>query len=547
MNVLRKWWQFFLLVVLRRQAQTAAPEVPEVSPLLTPFVPPLPDPPAKPDIVPLLAMDIIPPPDQPPIGLPPPVRPKWAKPKGLERLAHRPKPEQIEKPKVPRKPRTPRPDTKPDADPEQWGQYYFRNAILDQLDNYFIYLKRMRHHAKDAYDLHRQLGIQIMPQSAVQAFDNWRSEGDMHAVSAWWREHRPGFGAIAYGMDRNSMAVEAMSFADLSPEQWESIGGAYDNPRTRGLHRQVTFTSGEPLLLPSGEKVRSLIMWVPKFLYFYKYQRTPPDVQSISDGDVYCMTVYWDRLDGHSKGFEKRNKGGVPQEYAVCVDHAGEVRVLRQLISDPVLLKGRHGGRRGESFAIPHKHWSIPTKHLNWAVGRLDHSPEDYLRRCFLEAALMYESAALGSMIRVEIVKGDMTATFGVDSKRTAYFFKDRDITAQALTSSGTRAPIFHSVRPHVRHTKTGEHGVRMHFRGLREFQWAGYRVSITVPGRDHFILPEVDIGSVSLPEGKKIPKGFVGMDVVGKVLADKLKREREGNGIAAKPQADADDRGRGK
>jgi hypothetical protein len=34
-----------------------------------------------------------------------------------------------------------------------------------------------------------------------------------------------------------------------------------------------------------------------------------------------------------------------------------------------------------------------------------------------------------------------------------------------------------------------------MHFRGVRRFTWAGYKVKITVPGKDHPMLEEVDIG----------------------------------------------------
>jgi hypothetical protein len=32
-------------------------------------------------------------------------------------------------------------------------------------------------------------------------------------------------------------------------------------------------------------------------------------------------------------------------------------------------------------------------------------------------------------------------------------------------------------------------------FRGERDFDWAGYHVKITIPGRDHFLLNEFDVG----------------------------------------------------
>jgi hypothetical protein len=147
----------------------------------------------------------------------------------------------------------------------------------------------------------------------------------------------------------------------------------------------------------------------------------------------------------------------------------------------------------------------VPIEYLSWAVGRIDASPEEILRRTFIEAAMMYQNASLGSMIRVEASKGGLTATFGVEIKRTAYFFKDRDVTVNTLTASGRRKPIFHIVRPHLRHTKKGEIVVPMHFSGLKDFDWAGYKVGITVPGRDHMHLTNFDVGQQEIfPKGEK-------------------------------------------
>lgn len=470
-----------------------------------PPLPPPPGPPA-PDVVPLLAMDIIPPP-QP--------RPKWAKPQGLEQRAPRvPRQPNLDKPK---RERAPRPATRPDDDPERWGQFYFRDAILDQLDVYFMYLKRMKHKDRDAYDLHRQLGIQIMPRSAINAFDQWRTGGDEMALSAWWRENRPAFGAIAYGVDRDSLYDESVTVLDAPPEYF-----ADRPPCDLGkARRQALHTRGETITLRSGESVITGVLWVPKFLYFQKYKNPPAEVERIAEGDVYKMTVYWDRLDNRVRT-HTHNKGGIPQSYALCVDGAGQVRVLRMLLDTSEHLRERRGINRGHHFTIPNKRWRIPSHVLWWATGRLDFSPEEYLRRCFLEAALMYEHSALGSMIRVEASKGKLSATFGVDVKRTSYFFKDRDVTAEALTAAGTRIPIFHSVRPHTRNTNHGEVGVRMHFRGLREFGWAGYRVKITVPGRDHRPLPEFNVGAVDRTQGT------VGMKELGARLASMI---REGKG----------------
>jgi len=483
--------------------------------------------PAPETIIPLLAMDIVPPVETAERYAEP--RAKWVKPKGLDLIKRAERAESAEpKPKAPPRPKRPRPQLRPDENPERWGQYYFRDAILDQLDRYFVYLKRMRQHDKDAYELHRRIGIQVMPGSAVQAFDNWRSEEGMDDLSAWWKENRPGFGAISYGIDFDSMDEERNLIVDLPPEAMPK-----ERPDWKAKHRILTISGGNDFRDEyTGTMVKPGILWVPKFLYFHKYRKPPPEIQRVVDGDVYSMTVYWDRVDHRSKRFDKRHKGGIPQDYAICVERAtGAVRVLRMLINERVHIRHKHGPDKGLMFSIPNKHWGIATEYLSWACGRGDASPEDFLRRCFIEAALMYEHGAMGSMIRIEATKGGrakdggMVATFGVDVKRMSYFFKDRDITAATLTERGTRRPIFHIVRPHMRRTKKGETAVHMHFSGLREFDWAKYHIKITVPVLDHLALPELPIGSDHAEKGERRPKGALGMAEYGDCIVEHLNK----------------------
>jgi hypothetical protein len=94
-------------------------------------------------------------------------------------------------------------------------------------------------------------------------------------------------------------------------------------------------------------------------------------------------------------------------------------------------------------------------------------------------------------MVRIAASKGNMTAVFTVSIKRMAYFFQDRDVV---INERGHSKPVFHIVRAHVR--KDGS-TVPFHFRGLREFEWAGYKIKITVPFRDHQSLATWDKGCV--------------------------------------------------
>ena len=438
----------------------------------------------------LLAMDIIPPPiprETPKIApLSEPVFPhkraKWAKPKGLEKI----KPVERLASDKPRQPRKPKPVSHPATeDPEQWGQYYFRDSILDQLDLYFTYLKRMRTRDRDAYALHRKLGIALMPRSAIKTFDSWRNNDEEMELSAWWKNNRPGFGAVAYGIDASAEKTDHTFFVDRPSRTKED-----DDWEPQGFGRLATITSTN--IQTKWGKAGAI--WTPRFLYFHKYNRRkrPLEFQSVPDGDVYAMTVYWDH--GH-KDMRKRRElrhGGIPQDYGVWVSPDGQVEVLR-MRRDPSSFTARQGSDRGKRFTIPSGGWRIPTDYLEWTQGNVHNSPRQMLRKMFIEAALMYESAEMGSMVRIEVSKENLTAVFGVEIKRMSYFFKDRDIT---VNINGRRHPIFHIVRPHERVTKHGIKYVPMHFRGLKKFTWAGHGVSITVPGRDHFPLPEMNVGA---------------------------------------------------
>jgi hypothetical protein len=501
--------------------------------------------PVRPTVADVLAAGLVPPPDAPPLPSPfIPSRPgKWVQPKGLDKLTRRGKePDAEPKPKPKPKPKPISQPAQRAEDPEQWGQYYFRDAILDQLETYFVYLKRMRHTDPDSYQLHRRLGIHVVPQSTVKAFDNWRNSGEFDELSTWFRQTLPGFGAISYGIHRVAQKWESFKIGDFSAEdleawnaerrreQVEALAGRrpakyfYDRGGWGGQIGTMTF-GGKDTGIVTGVTTDFAVPWSPKFLYFRKLEKPGPDIERSHGADVYTMTVYWDRTKHSSKSFLKKYKGAA-QEYAVCIDRiSGEVRILRQRWDEPKTVQIRHPKKNeryikgGVSFSIPQKQWRIPTEYCSWASGHLDHSPEDYLRRVFIEAALMYESAAMGSMVRIEVTRGNLAATFGIDVKRMAYFFKDRDIE---VNDRGTRKRILHIVRPYV--DKNGRE-VKMHFRGAHEFDWANYHVSVTVPGRDHFLLPEHNVGAHSLPRDLGMPKAYIDNAKLGDWLHDRMKQ----------------------
>lgn len=339
---------------------------------------------------------------------------------------------------------------------EIYGEFNFRDTILDQLERYWVYLKRMKLRDKDSFELYSKFGAKVVPPATFLLQDGWRkSEEDKDKfvdkhLSAWWKSHRPSFGCITYGMTKRIEDDELTAIPD--------------------------------------DKDKSLKLWIPKFLYFVKYKCPPPEVQLMSGGDIYKMTVWWDKPQDKSK-WGKAQKGGRPDEFAVFISADGEtIKILKLLKTEMVEVPSKRNGL--DKFRIPKTAWAFPEHHCSSAKDE-GLTVQQYLIHLFCQATYAYERTNY-SMLRIAVMNGNLTAVFSVDPRRMAYFFQDRDIT---LTEHGVKKKIFHMVRPHERVVGGNKKHVKLHFRGLREFEWAGYRVRITVPGRDHFLPDEMDIG----------------------------------------------------
>lgn len=367
---------------------------------------------------------------------------------------------------------------------ELYGEYNFRDTILEQLERYFVYLKRMKKNSPDDFALYSELGAILVPYIAVHS--DWATKSEfperartkMPKLSPWFKTHRPTFGCVVFGA----------------------------NP----LAERHELTDKKPYAKNGG-------LMVPKFMYFSKYKQPPPEVQRRNGGDTYSLTVWWDRP--HDP--ESKRKHGTPTEYAVFVSKDGdELDILKQCETKMIRTLAKKHKKKKLYFHIPQRCWQIPKFYKEWADDH-NENVRVHLGHLFNHAMESYEEAHY-SMIRVAVKKDDMTAVFSVNVRRMAYFFKDRDYV---LNEHGARKPVFHMVRAHPRNTKTGEHSVRFHFRGEKNFSWAGYAVSVTVPGRDHFMLQDIDIGfSNEFWLSKKERKTFAHMPEIAKRIADGIK-----------------------
>jgi hypothetical protein len=337
------------------------------------------------------------------------------------------------------------------AESEFYGEFNFRDTILEQLDLYWYYLARMKKRDPDAYEFYKQVGIVLIPYaSKFITYDNIRKTkeklkltaeeiADMKKrinLSQWFSQVRPAFGCIATGI--------------TVPDEAEMLASAM-----------------------SGEKDK---LWIPRFIYFNKYAWPPVNLQQVSGGCVYCLTIWWDH-----PGVRKL-KHGVPQEYGVHLSEDGKIKLLR--------------------WKTQWNSWEFPAEFKRMAKVR-GVDAQTLFGVIFCDLLHQWEHAHY-SMVRVTVTKGEHSATFGVAANRIPYFFKDRDIT---LTRKGRKERIFHPVRPHF--DRNGK-AVPMTFRGLQDFKWAGYDVHISVPGKDHpdfdreFDVGLVDISGMSKAERRK-------------------------------------------
>ena len=116
---------------------------------------------------------------------------------------------------------------------ETYGNFYYFDNLLDQIESYFYYVKRMKAHDAEAYELYENIGGHIVNDTAGLS---------CHELPAAWRHgYRPSFGLVHYAGDK-----------------WDDDEG-----------------------------------WVPKLLYFTKC-RWAYNVQGVNaPGDIYHCSFFY--------------------------------------------------------------------------------------------------------------------------------------------------------------------------------------------------------------------------------------------------------------
>jgi hypothetical protein len=351
---------------------------------------------------------------------------------------------------------------------ELHSQFSFRDTILDQLDRYFFYLNRMKRHDPDSFYLYGQVGGVLVPFVGVP--DYWRlgdtdTKEEQRYLSPWFLHTRPTFGCVAYATSSEAEKIER-----------------------------------------EGDKGKAE-RWIPKFIYFHKYARNavPAEIQPVRKaGDIYKMTIWWDRKDTRNK----RHKWGKPDDYGIFIDGDGNMRVLKLLEPSWHILP--KGGKFSE------RKWCIPHHQQEYAE-RHGSNPQRFISNTFVETARRWEEVA-SVMAKISVRRGEQFACFAVDIHRLPYFFKDRDYV---LGPKGTRKPIVHLVRPHVRPDSSV---AKFRIRGEQRFTWAGYEVGVTFPGLDHIMWEELGVHVLDGQKAKELKiKDARPMKYLGKLIRDNI------------------------
>jgi hypothetical protein len=239
-----------------------------------------------------------------------------------------------------------------------------------------------------------------------------------------------------------------------------------DTAATRAAWGGVLFSQGDKR--PNEDAC----IW-PSFLYFRKLRR--PSAVEPFRGDVYHIVALYDQRDVAKHW---RSRLLFPVEYHLGIDKAGETHLLKERFFERLAIEpGRRGGRRSTRFRLRTQQWHWP----NWLPAfAADNgtTAEDYARDMF--AMILANHLSASSKLIVRVRKDNRVAAFGIDVKRTKYFFADRELTA--LATDGKRKRIFHSVRAHPRATLVHKPEVCAHYRGLRQFDWQGYAIAIVHP-----------------------------------------------------------------
>jgi hypothetical protein len=176
-----------------------------------------------------------------------------------------------------------------------------KQDLLEQLDEYQIYAKRLRKWDVESYQMFRRLGMYVPPSDMLA--DRCRLEPAV-------LKNPPGFGAVAIGLACKEIA---------------------------------------------GEKERTI---PARFCYFRKLDRPGSDIERRGEGVIYRAHLYWD--DHKDKVLEQKRGFGIGRDFAVHLAPDGTIHALRMRQPQVQVIRHKHGRYRGHESTVVHQRWGLP-------------------------------------------------------------------------------------------------------------------------------------------------------------------------------------------
>lgn len=242
-----------------------------------------------------------------------------------------------------------------------------------------------------------------------------------------------------------------------------------------------------------GDDTSSAVMRV---MFAIRLKKHPLDVFAKSGRDVWSCYV----------GCQRKKEVEYFHFYAEHDPIIGKLDICTQRLIQPVHLKTKDGDI----------HFTRKLRGVEATFGQTAWGETEFLRRVFLASWLAEVFKVFSQrekQWRVSVRKGDHRVTFCIPDSSAKDYFATRDKTA--LTSSGKRRPIIHIAREHLRNVNGKKVIVPEHIRGLREFDWRGYRFYVSAP-KFHKYTNDFSIDALVEEDVKK---KVVGMNVVAREI----------------------------
>jgi hypothetical protein len=252
-----------------------------------------------------------------------------------------------------------------------------------------------------------------------------------------------------------------------------------------------------------------------KLAWFRRLKRAPFNVERESADAiaVYVMLVYWDE----DQFEELRRWGhGVYDELVVEIRRDGSLRPLRKRYPAPQTIKHRDGS----SSTLYRAHFGFGS--LFSDSGKLD--PVERISGIFVQVTTFWTQST-AAQVRVRATRGRHSLAFAIDVGSVPKFFDDRE---PVFDARGRRRSIFRIVRPHVRVRNGKRIPIKMHAAGLRDFDWNGWHIHISVPGLDHVSIEQMNISLVDEEQERREGR-FKGDETPLRSLIDDMTRHTEG------------------